>query len=54
MPGQPKIGEREVAAELLAHAAGTGALRPGLTLIGDKGFAGRDFEAWSPPGTGCG
>ena len=40
----PKIGEREVAAELLAHAARTGALRPGLTLIGDKGFAGRDFE----------
>ena len=40
----PKLGEREVAAELLAHAARTGALRPGLTLIGDKGFAGRDFE----------
>jgi hypothetical protein len=40
----PKLGEREVAAELLAHAARTGALRPGLILIGDKGFAGRDFE----------
>ena len=40
----PKIGEREVAGELLAHAARTGALRPGLTLIGDKGFAGREFE----------
>jgi hypothetical protein len=40
----PKIGEREAAAELLAHAARTGALQPGLTLIGDKGFAGRDFE----------
>jgi hypothetical protein len=40
----PKIGEREVAAELLARAAGRQALRPGLTLIGDKGFAGRDFE----------
>jgi hypothetical protein len=39
----PKIGEREVA-ELLAHAARTGALRAGLILIGDKGFAGRDFE----------
>jgi hypothetical protein len=36
----PKIGEREVAAELLACAARTGVLRPGLTLIGDKGFAG--------------
>jgi hypothetical protein len=40
----PKLGEREVAAGLLAHAASTGALRPGLTLIGDKGLAGRDFE----------
>ena len=40
----PQIGEREVAAELLAHARRTGALRPGLTLIGDKGFAGREFE----------
>ena len=33
-----------MAAELLADAARAGALRPGLTLIGDKGFAGRDFE----------
>ncbi len=40
----PGIGEREVAAGLLAHAARAGALRPGLTLIGDKGFAGRQFE----------
>lgn len=40
----PKIGEREVAAALLAHAHRTGALRPGLILIGDKGFAGREFE----------
>ena len=40
----PKIGEREVASELLAHAARTGSLRPGLILIGDKGFAGREFE----------
>jgi hypothetical protein len=40
----PQIGERDVAAELLAHATRTAALRPGLTLIGDKGFAGRDFE----------
>jgi hypothetical protein len=40
----PKTGEREVAADLLAHAARTGALRPGLTLIGDKGLAGRDLE----------
>ena len=40
----PKLGERDVAAGLLAHAGRTGALRPGLILIGDKGFAGRDFE----------
>ena len=40
----PKIGEREVAAALLAQASRAHALRPGLTLIGDKGFAGRDFE----------
>jgi hypothetical protein len=49
----PKLGEREVAAGLLAHAARTGALRPGLTLIGDKGFAGRTSRTWSPPGTRC-
>jgi hypothetical protein len=48
----PKIGEREVAAELLACASRTGALRPGLTLIGDKGFAGRDFEDLVTTGTG--
>jgi hypothetical protein len=40
----PKTGEREVAAGLLAHAARNCALRPGLILIGDKGFAGREFE----------
>ena len=44
VPGRSSLGEREAAAELLAHAARTGALRPGLTLIGDKGFAGREFE----------
>jgi hypothetical protein len=40
----PKIGEREAAADLLAYAARTGALRPGLILIGDKDFVGQDFE----------
>jgi hypothetical protein len=29
----PNIGECEVAAELLAHAARTGALRPGLLAL---------------------
>jgi hypothetical protein len=48
----PKIGEREVAAALLAHAARAGTLRPGLTLIGDKGFAGHDFEALVTAGYG--
>ncbi len=43
-PADPELGEREVAGELLAHAARAGALRPGLTLAGDKGFAGREFE----------
>ena len=41
-----------MAAALLAHAARTGALRPGLTLIGDKGFAGRDFEDLATAGFG--
>jgi hypothetical protein len=40
----PKIGEREVAADLPAHAARAGVLRPGLILVGGKGFAGREFE----------
>jgi hypothetical protein len=39
----PKPGERGVAAELLAHAARTGALRPGLILMGDKAFTRQDF-----------
>jgi len=38
----PKLGEREVVAALLDHECGR--LRPGLLLVGDKGFAGRDFE----------
>jgi hypothetical protein len=50
----PKIGEREVAAELLAHARQAGALRAGLILIGDKGFAGKDFEALVTTGYGLG
>jgi hypothetical protein len=39
----PKLGEREVAAELLGHADDLGLLPTGVILIGDKGFAGRDF-----------
>ena len=48
----PKIGEREVAAALLARAARAGSLRPGLTLIGDKGFAGTESEDLAATGFG--
>jgi hypothetical protein len=39
----PKLGEREVVAALLDHERSR--LRPGLLILGDKGFAGREFEA---------
>ena len=38
----PKLGEREVVAALLDHERQR--LRPGLVILADKGFAGRDFE----------
>ncbi len=38
----PKLGEREVVAALLDHERER--LRPGLVILADKGFAGRDFE----------
>jgi len=38
----PKLGEREVVAAMLDHERGR--LRPGLVVVADKGFAGRDFE----------
>jgi len=41
----PKIGEREVLAAMLDAEPGLAAARPGLTLITDKGFAGRETEA---------
>ena len=40
----PKLGEREVAAELLGHAHDRAALPTGVVVIGDKGFAGKDFQ----------
>ena len=43
----PKIGEREVAAELLARARDTGALRPGVIVLADKGLAGRAMERYA-------
>jgi hypothetical protein len=48
LPKQPD----EVAAALLAHAARVGSLRPGLTFIGDKGFAGTEFEDLAATGFG--
>jgi hypothetical protein len=38
----PQLGEREVVAALLDQERSR--LRPGLVILGDKGFAGRDFE----------
>jgi hypothetical protein len=43
----PKLGERAVAAELLAHARGTGALREGMIVLADKGLAGREMESYA-------
>lgn len=40
----PKLGEREAGAELLAHARDLAAFPAGVVVIGDKGFAGREFE----------
>ena len=48
----PKTGEREVAGELLAHARRVRAPRPGLTLIGGKGFAGQEPEDLATAGFG--
>jgi hypothetical protein len=48
----PKLGEREAAGELLAQACRTAAVRPGLALIGDKGFAGRGLEDRATGGFG--
>ncbi|MGH3326486.1 MAG: IS982 family transposase [Streptomycetales bacterium] len=39
----PKLGAREVAAELLAHARDTGALRKQMIVLTDKGLSGRDM-----------
>ena len=42
----PKIGEREVTAELLDHTRDTGALRDGMIILADKGLAGREIERY--------
>jgi hypothetical protein len=41
----PRIGEREVLAAMLDAEPQLAAARPGLTLITDKGFSGRETEA---------
>jgi hypothetical protein len=43
----PKIGEREVAAELLAQARDTGAVRDQMVVLSDKGLAGREMEHYA-------
>ena len=49
----PKIGEREVAAELLGHARDTGALRDQMIVLADKGLAGREMEHWPTARSTC-
>jgi hypothetical protein len=43
----PKLGEREVAADLLGHARDIGALRDGMIVLADKGLAGRELERYA-------
>jgi hypothetical protein len=43
----PKLGEREVAQELLAHARDVGALRDQMIVLADKGLAGREMERYA-------
>ncbi|MFQ6229332.1 IS982 family transposase [Nocardia sp. NPDC002869] len=40
----PKLGEREVATELFAHARDIGSLRAKMVVLVDKGLAGREIE----------
>ena len=43
----PRLGERDVAADLLGHARGTGALRYQMIVLADKGLAGRAMERYA-------
>lgn len=43
----PKLGEREVAEELLGHARDTGVLREKMIVLTDKGLSGRDLERYA-------
>jgi len=42
----PKIGERDVATDLLAYARDLGALRDQMIVLADKGLAGREMERY--------
>ena len=42
----PKLGEREVATELLARACDCGALRSGMVVLTDKGLSGKGMERY--------
>ncbi len=43
----PRLGEREVAQELLERARDDGTLRPGVIVLADKGLAGKDIEQFA-------
>lgn len=43
----PKIGERDVAADLLGHARDIGALRDQMIVLADKGLAGKEMERYA-------
>lgn len=43
----PKIGERDVAADLLGHARDAGTLREKMIVLADKGLAGRAMERYA-------
>lgn len=43
----PKIGEREIAEELLGYAREVGALTPGMVVLADKGLAGKQIERYA-------
>lgn len=42
----PKLGERDVCLDLITIAVETGRLAPSVTVLADKGLAGREIETW--------
>ena len=42
----PKLGERDVCLDLITIAVETGRLAPAVTVLADKGLAGREIETW--------